>query len=226
MTRLHIALVALGAILLVVVFWLLLWSPQQDELQQVRDDTEAARDQQQALVADRDRLRAVREEAPEVEAELAAASAVVPSEPALPSALRQLQQAADDSGALLQAVSPSRPSQIEEADLGVSSIELNIQVEGGYFQLVDFLRRIEDPALTPRGIVWTNLTLAREDEYPSLTASISGAMFTRLPGPPTDEPEDLEDEVDEDDEGDDENDVDDDDADDADADVDDGEQLQ
>ena len=202
MKPVQIALSALAAILVVVLFWLLLWSPQQDELETVRDDIDAARDRQEVLAAERDQLRAVRDEAPEVEAELAAASALVPSDPALPSALRQLQQAADEAGALLRAVSPGRPSQVEDADEGVSEIGVSVELEGSYFQIVDFLRRVEDPTITPRGLAWTELTVSR-DEYPTLTGSLSGVMYTRLPvvpgAEPEDEPEDDPDAADDDD---------------------------
>lgn len=201
MTRVQIILSVLAAVLVVVLFWLLLWSPQQEELDGLRADIEDTQDQQRTLAAERDALRNVRDEAPGIEAELAAATSIVPSDPALPAALRQLQQAADEAQLVLQAVSPSRPTQVEGADEGVSAIDVNVQVIGTYFQVVDFLRRIEDPSISPRGLIWGNLTLAPE-ELPNLNASISGTMFAHLPAPPADEPEDDEDAADEDDDAD------------------------
>ena len=204
MTRVQTLLSALAAVLLVVLFWLLLWSPQQDELETVRADIERSQDEQRQLAAERDQLRNVRDEAPEVEAELAAAAAVLPSDPALPAALRQLQLAADEAGVVLESVSPSRPTQVDEADPGVSSIDVGLQLSGGYFQLVDFLRRIEDPEISPRGLIWGELALSRGD-YPTLSASLSGSMFTRLPSIPTEEPEEAppaDEDVDEDDDAD------------------------
>jgi hypothetical protein len=96
---------------------------------------------------------------------------------------------------------------VDGADQGVSRINVNAQVSGTYFQLVDFLRRIEDPEITPRGIVWNSANLAR-DEYPTITATLTGSMYTRLPGPPPepeveeddDEDADVEVEIEEDDE--------------------------
>lgn len=198
MTRVQMALAGLAAVIVVVLFWLLLWSPQQDELEAIRTEIEDAQAEQSRLTAEREALRAIREEAPGVEAELAAVSSVVPSDPALPSALRQLQSAADEAGVVLQTVSPARPTQVEGAEQGVSAIAVSAQLSGGYFQLVDFLRRIEDPEITPRGLVWDSANLARE-EYPTVTATLTGTMFARLPGPP---PEPEEEDVDED-EGDD-----------------------
>jgi Tfp pilus assembly protein PilO len=197
MTRVQLLLAGLAGLLLVVLFWLLLWSPQQDELEEVRADIEAAQQQQQQLAAQADQLRAVRDEAPELEAQLAAASSVVPTDPALPSALRQLQQASDEAGATLTAISPSRPSQVDGAPEGVSRIEVSVQLAGSYFQVVDFLRRVEDPTLTPRGLTWGELSVTRQ-EYPELSVSLSGRMFTRLPGPPVEQPEEETGEQDDD----------------------------
>ena len=201
MTRVQLVLAGLAAVLLIVLYWLLLWSPQQDELDAVRVDIEAAQQEQDRLSLELEQLRAVRSEAPQVEAELSAARAVVPTDPGLPATLRQLQSAADESGATLLAISPSRPEQIEDAEQGVSAIGVNVQLVGGYFQVVDFLRRVEDPSITPRGLVWGDLGVSR-DEYPALTVSLSGTMFTHLPAPPdaepAEEPEPDEDDADSD----------------------------
>jgi Tfp pilus assembly protein PilO len=189
MTRVQILLSVLGAILLIVLFWLLLWSPKQDDLELVRQDIETAQADQQRLTTERDQLRAVRDEAPEVEAHLAAARAVLPTDPGLPAALRQLQIAADEANAVLESVSPSRPEQVDEAPEGLSRINVSVQLSGGYFQLVDFLRRVEDAEITPRGLAWNDLSLTR-DEYPTLSATLSGAMYAQLPAPPPEVPED------------------------------------
>lgn len=202
MTRVHILLASLVAVLLVVLFWLLLWSPQQDELEATRADIQAERDEQERLSAELERLRSVRDEAPEVEAGLAAASAVVPSDAALPSALRQLQAAADEAGVTLRAVTPSRPTQLDAAEEGVSSIDVAVQLDGSYFQLVDFLRRVEDPSITPRAIAWGDVSLSRGGEYPTLAATASGQMYVQLPGPPEEEPIDADPESDDEDDGD------------------------
>jgi Tfp pilus assembly protein PilO len=198
MTRVQILLSALGAVLLIVLFWLLLWSPQQDELEIVRQDIETAQADQQQLTNERNQLRAVRDEAPEVEAHLAAAKAVLPNDPGLPAALRQLQIAADESNAVLESVSPSRPDQIDGAPEGLSRINVTVQLSGGYFQLVDFLRRVEDANITPRGLAWSDLVLIRQ-EYPTLGVTLTGAMYTQLPAPPPDVPDEPDADVDDDD---------------------------
>jgi hypothetical protein len=188
MTRIQVFLAVLAALLVVVLFYFLAWQPQQEELERIEADIQAQLDLQTQLTAERNRLRAVREEAPELEAELASAAAIVPSDPAIPALLRQLQQVADDSGLVLRVVSPSRAVQIEDADPGLSRLALSVQVEGTYFQIVDFLRRSEDPTLFARGVQWATATVTRDDEdYPVLTATVGGFTFADLPAPPPEE---------------------------------------
>jgi Tfp pilus assembly protein PilO len=182
MNRTSMALSALGAVLLVVLFWLLLWSPKQEELEQAHLDIESVRSEQ-ALTATRIRaLEDVREQAPELEAELAAGEAILPRDAALPSALRQLQTAADEAGAKLVSVSPGRPTAVDEQPT-LGRIPVNVELRAGYFQAVDFLRRLEDPTISPRGLTWANLDMSI-DEYPTLMVNLSGQLYAQLEVPP------------------------------------------
>jgi Tfp pilus assembly protein PilO len=183
MKRTTVLLSALAAILLVALFWLLLWSPSKDELVAIREETEQVRTQQVQLEGRIRALQQVRERAPEAEAELAAAEAVIPRDSALPSALRQLQVSADEAQVRLVSVSPGRPVAVDGAPASLGELAVNVELEGGYFQLVDFLRRIEDPTISPRGLEWGNASLTISD-YPTLSVVLSGRMYAQLPTPP------------------------------------------
>jgi Tfp pilus assembly protein PilO len=203
MNRIAVLLTALGGILLVAMFYLLVFQPAREELAEVEDRIAVQEEQQRMLRAEIERLETVRQTAPDVEAELAAADAVVPRDTALPAALRQLQVAADEAGIVLSSISTARPAELPDPpEPGLSSIGLNLQVAGGYFQVVDFLRRVEDPSITSRGILWNTATVARSaDAYPELQVSLSGNAFAVIP-PPTlpelePEPEDADDDADE-----------------------------
>lgn len=182
MKRSQVLLSALAGVLLVALFYVLLFQPAREELAAVEVSIEDQGQQQQVLAGEIARLRSVREEAPEVEAEVALAEAIVPQDAALPAALRQLQLAADDSDVVLQAVTTSRPMPVDGRTDGLSSIDMNLQLVGGYFQTVDFLRRIEDPAISPRGLVWSSVTVARQEAYPSLDILLTGSLYARLSG--------------------------------------------
>lgn len=211
MNRQLTLLAALGAVLLVVVAYLFLIKPQQDEVTEIRTEIESTQDQQTQVRAQISRLEDVRARIPEVEAAIAAAETILPRDDAkLAAAVRQLQVAANDSGAELTSISMGRPEAVTaDADTEVTvpadlaSISVTATVGGGYFQIVDFLRRVEDPALTPRAVLWGSASVTL-DEYPTLTANLSGNMFAYLedigvdedgaaPQPETDETETDED---------------------------------
>lgn len=188
MRRNQVLILALAGVLLIVLFAFVLFVPQRERLAEVEARIADELAQQTVLEDDIERLRSVRQTAPEVEAQLAAASSIVPNDASLPGALRQLQLAADESQLTLSAITASRPVELGVGPEGLSSIDVNLQLAGGYFQVVDFLRRVEDPAITPRGLTWTALSVAR-DEYPELSVTLSGNLYARILGPLEPEPE-------------------------------------
>lgn len=185
----QIALVAaLGAVLLLVAFYFLGWAPKSEEVAEIEAQIETVLAQQSTAQQRIRQLEDVRSRAPQIEADLAASEAVLPSEAALPSALRQLQLAADDSGVTLLTIQPGRPAPVGSD--GVASISLSLSLTGSYFQTIDFLRRVEDPTLVPRAILLDTAALA-PTEYPELAVTLSGQMFAFVglpPAPPAPEP--------------------------------------
>lgn len=205
MNRAQIALASLAAILVVVLFWLLLYSPKSDEIAEVRDETEAIERRQTEVSQQIAALEEVRENAPEQEAVLSAAHSIIPTDSALPAFLRQLQTAADDAGMELRSVSPTRPVEagMEEAGDDLFRISVSTELEGTYFQLVDLLRRVEDPSITPRSIHWNSISIGGDPEsHPTLQISLQGELYAVLPTGSAqvddDEPTDPEEQTDDD----------------------------
>ncbi len=178
MSRQAMLLTAVGAVLVLALYWMFLLSPKRAELAETNAAIEAAVGQQGTLTNRISALKDVRAAAPAVEAQLAATEALLPGGPALPSTLRQLQLAADEAGMTLSSVSPGQPSAVavEGVPAGVSQMTLSVAMSGSYFQIVDFLRRIGDPLITPRAIVWNSASIG-VGEYPELSLSLSGTMF-------------------------------------------------
>lgn len=191
MNRSALVLGILGALLIAVLFYLFAWKPKDDRIAEIDEQIETVEQETAQLEQQAMRLREVRASAPEVEAAVVAAESIVPRDVAMPALLRQMQLAADESGADLLNVTASRPTQVEDAQAGLAAMTISAQVNGGYYQLVDFLRRIEDPTITPRGVVWDNMTVTPE-EYPTLAAAVSGRIYALLPAPPAPEPEPTE----------------------------------
>ncbi|MDQ4131407.1 MAG: type II secretion system protein GspM [Actinomycetota bacterium] len=185
MTRGMAIVAALVAVAVAALFYFLGWRPKSERIAEIEEQQQGAEEEQATLRRRIQELEEIRANAPEVEAAIVAAESIIPRDLSLPSALRQLQLAADEAGADLVSVSPARPAQIEGAEPGFATIQVTVQVSGGYFQLVDFLRRVEDPAISPRAITWGTLAVTGDPEdYPTLAVSVTGTMFSLLPAPP------------------------------------------
>lgn len=178
---------ALVAVLLIALFYFFVWSPKNDEIDEIEAQIETVEQQQAQLEQRIAALKEVRNNAPELEAAIVSAESVVPRDIGQASAIRQMQLAADESGVEMPNVTFGRPTQIQDAPPGLASIQVSVQIQGGYYQLVDFYRRVEHPTITPRGITWASVSLA-PSEYPTLSASSSGSMYALLPTPPAPEP--------------------------------------
>lgn len=187
MNRQTILLGSLALVLVAALWWLFLYSPGQERLAQVETEIAAAETEQISLQGRLAALEAVRARAPETEAAIAQLRSIVPDDPALPAALRQIAAAANDAGFDIESITTTRPTVVDEA-IGLYAVDVSLTGQGSYFQLVDLLRRLEDPAITARGIVMRDLSVAPA-EYPSLTVSVSGQMYAVLDPPPTPEAE-------------------------------------
>lgn len=210
MSRQAILLATLGAILVVAAFFFLLYQPKNEELDEIRAETESIEAQQDDVRERIGELRGIREQAPELESLLEAGEAVVPDDPALPSLLRQLEQAASDSQVTLVSIAPSRPTTVDEEDEeddaevegtpagDLARVSVTVEVDGTYFQPVDFLRRIEDPGISPRGVLWNTVSITEgDDELPELRASLNADVFARVPAADDEEADDGEEAEDE-----------------------------
>lgn len=186
MNRQIILLTALGAVLVLVAFYFLAWAPKSEEVELIETEISNVLSQQTTAEQRIRALEEVRARAPAIEADLAAAEAIVPPDVAFPAALRQLQLAADDSGVTLLSIQPGRPSAVADGS-DLSTISLALTLQGSYFQVVDFFRRVEEPSITPRGIVFANVSIAPA-EYPVLDVVATGEMFALLPVPAAAEP--------------------------------------
>lgn len=185
-----ILLSVLVAVLIVVLYWLLLFQPVGEEIEIVQAETERLEAEAGRLESRIAELREVRSTAPERGASLTTAHVVVPEDPGLPALLRQVQQAADDAGLVLMGVSSTRPTPLGvDVAEGLASINISAEIEGSYFQIVDFLRRLEEPAISPRGILVRSIIIAGDAEaYPILSASLNADVFAFV-GRVAEEPE-------------------------------------
>lgn len=177
----------LVALVLTVAFWFLLYKPADERQATVEAETEVLEQQQSSLNAQIAQLRDIESRQVEIRAAVARLEEFIPSGPAQPTAIRQFQGAADAAGTEITTISFAEP----EVQTGVdgappdtgqpgttlAAISVTMTVEGGYFQLVDFFRRLE--VEVPRAVLVgsVNLTAAAEEGFPTLSADWAGQLF-------------------------------------------------
>ena len=161
--RQELIFAAVGALLVLVAATLLLVRPTRQATAEARADREAAVTESQTL---RDQIKAL--EALKAKASLARAE--FPASPALPGLVDALQDSASLAGVELGTVAPTTPKTSTLNPL-LAEITTTVNVSGGYFEIQDFLVRLEslvkgsDPGrVDPRSVLIQSINLASGDD--------------------------------------------------------------
>ena len=164
-------------VVLVLAWYMLLWGPQGGRA----DDADARRDvaagtnmQLEANVA---RLQAGQAALPGLQADLETLRTAVPDTPNLAQFILDANDAATASGVDFLAIAPTPPAENPDPSLP-PEIDLNISVNGGYFQVMDYLNRLND---LPRLVVVDTVALTPGETVTgtqSLAAGLTARMFT------------------------------------------------
>ena len=177
----------LVGLLLTAAFWFLLYQPQNERQGELEAEIADLEGQASSLQAQIDSLEAIKADEVQIRAALARAEEYIPSGIAQPSAIRQLQRTADLAGTTLQILTfgnAQAPTGVDAAaiDTGdptqvLAEIPVTIAVDGGYFQIVDFLRRVE--ADVPRAMLIQNVLMEEspDGDFPRLRATLTSKLF-------------------------------------------------
>ena len=169
---------AAGAIVLVVVLlvFLILVKPKFSQVSDVHKQVQTAKAETQSLQIQLRELQSLAQNQQQTQSQLAALDQALPSTPDLVSLIRQLQSAATLSGVDLQSIAPSPPSDLSGAT-GVQTINVNLQINGGFFRLETFLSRLE--STIKRVVEVESLAIApTTDQDTGLTTLSSTITFT------------------------------------------------
>jgi Tfp pilus assembly protein PilO len=141
--RTELLIAAVGILLVLALGTLLLVRPKQQAVAEARADRNGAIAESQAL---RDQVRALeslKDNAAELRAQAELANAEFPSTPGLPALVDALQDAAGQAGVDLVSITPAAPkASTDQPEL--AEITTGINVKGGYFEIEDFLSRVEN----------------------------------------------------------------------------------
>jgi type II secretory pathway component PulM len=171
--------IAAGVMLLIVVVWYVaIYSPKSSDLSKAHDDLTSAQANQQSLKAQLSNLRGLEANRPKQQAVLQKLSAAVPPTPDLAGFILQANDIATQAGVSWLQVSPGVPG---GGTGGPTQITLSMQLEGGFYQVYDYLNRLEN---MQRLVLVDSVSLSSKGQGggspdPVLGASVSARMFTR-----------------------------------------------
>ena len=170
------------AVLVIIVWYAAIYSPKNHDLSKAQDDLAVAQSQQGNLQTQLGSLRDLEANRAKQQAALQKLNAAVPTTPDLAGFILQANDIATQAGVNWLQVSPTLPTAPTSG--GPTTVNLTMQLEGGFFQVYDYLNRLED--LQRLVVVDTvNLNAKGGDTSgggtsdPTLTMSITARMFTR-----------------------------------------------
>lgn len=188
--RRYVTIFVLVMLAVLVAWFFLVWTPQSNNIEETAQAADDAEGQARRLTLEVARLEDLEKNAPALRERAAKADTAIPSEPQLAQFILQVQEAADASGVEWVSVTPTPPAVLpEEAagpqERGVLQVELSMSVEGGYFQVQDFITRLETLS---RAVKVLKIALtAGAQEVTTLQATMSMRMFvsatTSTPAP-------------------------------------------
>lgn len=193
MNRRALGIGALVAVLVLVLWYMLLWSPTNSDIQEAKDRKQAAEDQAAQLRTEIQRLRSAQGNEAAQQAKLVTLKGGIPDAPNLAEFILATNEAASEAGIDFISVAPTPPAAASAPAAAATTattatttpgaagaappaeIRLALQIQGGYFQVLDFLNRLD----RMERIVVTDSLNVTADRTGRLAVTIAARMFTR-----------------------------------------------
>lgn len=170
-----------AAVLVLLIFYMFFIRSRQGELSELRSQVETEEATTVQLRATLDRLQALQEQAPQLEAELAEIRELVPQKNQVPNFIFASQEAANEAGVELSVLTPELPKTPPEG-AQLAEVRLQMGARGGYFAVQDFMRRLIDLDRALRiDIVTMSATTAAEGVETIVSLDITARIFFELP---------------------------------------------
>jgi len=178
--RRNVLILVMVLILIAIAYFFLVFQPQGRNIEEARIAADDMERREQELQLELRRLESLRDNAPELQAKLQRLDAAIPTnDPQLAQFILLVEEAANTSGIEWLSVAPGLPAAVEGVPDALE-VSISMNVTGGYFQVQDFLVRLEN--LT-RAVKISTVALS-PDELPSLTVGMQMRMFlTTAPQP-------------------------------------------
>ena len=159
-----VAIAAVAVLVILAGGWFLLVSPKRHDAQDLQTQADSVERSNQSLSVQLATLRAQAKDLPRQQAVLAAVAAKIPDNPAMPTLIRSLNAAAADTGVELVSLAPTAPAAVvapaaptttasaatatgvpasTASAAGLQQIQVAVNVVGSYFQVAEYLDRLE-----------------------------------------------------------------------------------
>lgn len=148
------ALVGVGALLVVLVGWMVLLGPKQKQVSNLNSQTAAVNQQ---IADDLTRASTARgaESTPTLKvADVYKLTTAMPSIVDMPDLLLELDQTASAAGVTLNSIAPSAPA--TDPTGGFSTVEVDVNVTGNFYSLTDLLYRLRNLVYVRSGALQAN----------------------------------------------------------------------
>jgi Tfp pilus assembly protein PilO len=173
------------AVLVVAGLWALLVRPKAGQAAAAQAQERDAAARAETLRGQISALEQARSEAPSLRARAREASDLFPAKPDLPGLTTALQEVAQQAGVDLLSIQPSSPG-ASTASPELAALATTVSVSGGYFEIEDFLSRLEnlvkspDPAshVPPRSVLVRSVSLNSSSSGASATSGGTTATAT------------------------------------------------
>ena len=187
MTRVWLSVLA-AIVVLTAIWWFAFYSPASEQQTALEEETASLDTRAAQLTTQLAQLEDIRAREVEIRADLARLESFIPTNPSQATLVRQAQLSADASGVTIQALTFADPTPVGTAPLPaqpglvLGAIETQMQVTGGYFQVVDYLRRLE--VEVARAIYVDGIQLEEGDDgFPQLSGVIDATIFALITAP-------------------------------------------
>lgn len=177
-TTQRIGMVSIGAVVLVAIVWyLVLWSPQSKDLHAAHAARASAESTASTLQQQISSLEVLVGDVKSDTGKLKTYDAAIPNNPQLPAALNQLQEVADQTGVTMTNIgsgaAPTTTSGTPTTFNGIPALNVSLSVTGTYPQLMALINALDN---MPRTVVLTTLNLGSGTNG-DLSGTLTGYVF-------------------------------------------------
>lgn len=140
MNRRLVMMFGLVLLLIVAAWYALLWRPANDDLAAAEQRLSVAEAQREQLQVQQRNLESLTDERPRLQSEIEQLRAAVPDRAGVADILLLVDEAARDAGLSFVNYTSSEAGTADT--FGLSSVQIQITGDGGYFQVLDFINRL------------------------------------------------------------------------------------